>query len=66
MVNIGDLWSRTKRSKAQYNIGAGKEIIFLIYELNVSHSTWINPTLSPVDTLARMRGNRKPYKAMVI
>ena len=27
MVNIGDLWSRMKRSKTQYNIGADKEII---------------------------------------
>ena len=26
-VNIGDLWSRMKRSKTQCNIGAGKEII---------------------------------------
>ena len=25
-VNIGDLWSRMKRSKTQCNIGAGKEI----------------------------------------
>ena len=25
------LWSRTKRSKTQYNKGAGKEIILLIY-----------------------------------
>ena len=32
-VNIGDLWSRTKRSKTQHNKGAGKEIILLIYEL---------------------------------
>ena len=30
-VNIGELWSRTKRSKTQYNIGAAKEIILLIY-----------------------------------
>ena len=30
-ANIGDLWSRTKRSKTQYNISAGKEIILLIY-----------------------------------
>ena len=26
-VNIGDLWSRMKRSKTHCNIGAGKEII---------------------------------------
>ena len=36
-VNFGDLWSRSKRSKTQYNIGTGKEIILLIYVLNVSH-----------------------------
>ena len=39
MANIGDLWSRTKQSKTQYNIG-GKEIILLIYKHNVSHSSW--------------------------
>ena len=40
IVNKGDLWSRTKQSKRQHNIGAGKEIILLIYEHNVSHSSW--------------------------
>ena len=33
-ANTGDLWRGTERSKTQYNIGAGKEIILLIYELN--------------------------------
>ena len=28
---LGILWSRTKRSKTQYNKGAGKEIILLKY-----------------------------------
>ena len=40
MDRNGVLWSRTKRSKTQYNKGAGKEIILLIYEYNVSHSSW--------------------------
>ena len=35
--NYGDLRSRTKRSKTQYNTGVGKEINLLIYEHNVSH-----------------------------
>ena len=30
-----------KRSKIQYNKGAGKEIIILIYEYNISHSSWL-------------------------
>ena len=30
--NIGDLRSRTERSKTQHSIGAGKEITLLIYE----------------------------------
>ena len=38
-TNIEDLWSRTKLWKTQYNIGAGKELILLLFEHNVSHSS---------------------------
>ena len=38
---LGILWYRTKRSKIQYNKGADKEIIILIYEYNISHSSWL-------------------------
>ena len=41
-ANTGDLWSRMKRSKTQYNVDAGKKIILLIYEHNVSHSSWLH------------------------
>ena len=35
-ANIGDFMEQTKRSKTQYNKGAGNEIVLLIYEYNVS------------------------------